>query len=845
MNISHSWLKEYVEHDLTPEALGEALTLTGLELEGIEHLGTALDGVVVGHVRRVRPHPNADRLTLCDVDLGDGAPVQIACGAPNVAEGQKVPVATVGTTLLLPDRNDPTRRVPVTIKKAKLRGETSNGMICSEDELGLSDDHSGILVLEADAAPGTPFADYLAARSIPAADAVLDLVITPNRPDATSHLGVARDVAAKQDLPLLVPEVALPEPGGEAAEAVTVEIDCPEACRRYVALVVRGVRVGESPAWLKQRLTAVGLRPRNNVVDVTNYVMYECGQPLHAFDLAQIAGAKILVRQAAGGERFTTLDSKEHTLPEGAVMIADAERDVAIGGIMGGENSEVTDATTDVLIESAWFDPSITRQTARALGMMTDASYRFERGVDADGQVWAAARAAQLIAELGGGRVASGMVDAHPAPPEPRTLTLRLARIERILGVAVPEQDTVRILTALGFEVEEEEPLDVIAEQLMEGRTPETVAVEPVLRVRVPTYRPDVEREIDLIEEVARIYGFDRIPAPTHTPLPSQTPRGRPEAALELRLRTLMVGRGYREIYTNSLLRTDEAERFNLAALAGPAHGPVVETLNPISLEMAALRPSLLPGALRVMQFNANHGQEALRFFELGHVFHRTDRGDVPVPGYAEHEALLVALSGPATPRAWDHSPRTADLFDLKGDVEALLERLGVPAVRLEPVYEATPATAHHLAVHAGGVPVGVLARLSDAMADAYDLKAPAFFAELNWSVLARLAAPHLLQTYTPVSRFPVVDRDLAVVVRRDEAVGPMLATIRQAGAPLLREADVFDLYEGEHIEEGRKSIAFALRFGAERTLTDEEVNDAVAAILRRLQAAHGAILRS
>lgn len=845
MKISYNWLKDYVDHALSPEELGDALTMSGLELEEALAIGFPLDGVVVGHVLETRAHPNADRLTLCDVDLGEGDPVQIVCGAPNVKAGQKVPVATVGTTLMLPSRDNPEERVPVTLKKAKLRGETSNGMICAEDELGLSDDHAGIMVLREDAAVGQPFAEYLKHLGLTTHDTVLDLAITPNRPDAISHIGVARDVSALTGAPLMHPDLDLPEAGGETAEQVTVEIECPEACHRYVALLVRGVEIKDSPAWLKQRLTAIGLRPRNNVVDITNYVMHECGQPLHAFDFDQLAGHKIIVRQAEGGEAFTTLDSKEHALPADTVMICDAERYVAIGGIMGGENSEVTDATTNVLIESAWFDPSVTRRAAKHLGIASDASYRFERGVDADGQVWAAARAAHLIANLAGGEIVPGMVDAHPTPPEKRVLPLRISRIERILGVAIPKEETIRILTALGFEVEDADPLEEMAEHLMEGKPVADDPVEEVLQCTVPTYRPDVEREIDLIEEVARIYGYDRIPEPTHSLLPNHTPRSRPPAVLKGMARALVEGLGYREVYTNSMLRTEEAQRFNLDMVNGASGGgAVVETLNPITQDMTALRPSLLPEVLKVMTHNQNHGQEVLHFYEFGHIFHRTNRDDVPVPGYAEHDSLILAASGPSGRSGWNHEPHTVDFFDLKGAVETLLDTLHIPDVQMTAAYEPTSVTAHHLALTSGDTPLGIVARLSDEMAAASDLKAPVFFAELDWSTLVGLATPHVERSYTLISRYPVVDRDIALIVNRDEAAGPMMATIREAGAPLLQGVDVFDLYEGEHIGEGKKSVAFALRFGADRTLTDQEVDERIAAILKQLEQQHDAVLR-
>ncbi len=825
MNISYNWLREYVDLDLEPGAVGEVLTMLGLEVDGIETIGPSLEGVVVGHVLEVQPHPNADRLTLCRVDLGDGEPVQIVCGAPNVAAGQYVPVATVGTTLHLPDRKNPAERVAVTIKSARLRGETSEGMICAEDELGLSDDHSGIMVLDGAATAGEPFRDYLARQGVSVQDTVYDVAITPNRPDAVSHIGVARDLAARLGKPLRKPAVELPEDGGAVAEQVTVRIEAPEACPRYVAMRVRGVTVQESPAWLQQRLRAVGLRPINNIVDVTNYVMYECGQPLHAFDVECLAGRSIVVREAGAGERFTTLDGKERLLPEGALMICDTERMVAIAGVMGGENSEVTDRTTDVLIESAYFDPASIRRTARALGMQTDASYRFERGVDPEGQVWAAARAAALMAELGGGRVEPGVVDAHPNPIERRAVRLRRGRLTQMLGVEVPVGDVEAYLTALGFEL-----------------TPEGAVS---YWCTVPSFRPDIEREVDVIEEVARLYGYDRIPEPDRIPIPNQVPREAPEARLRRRSRTVLLGRGFREVYVNSLLRRDVAERFNQPVLrAGRPAGAIVETLKPISQEMAALRPSLLPGVLQILAHNQNHGQDVLRFMEFGHVFVRADEAGAPVPGYAEHTALLLALSGPDTPVAWDRAPRAVDFFDLKGAVEDLLDALRLPDVTMTPVYDATPVTAYHLEVRAGDVRLGIVARLAEAVQEAYDLREPVYFAELDWDALVDRAAERLEPAYQPVSRFPVVSRDLAVLVDRDQPAGPLLAAIREAGGALLLEATVFDLYQGDRLEPGKKSLAFALRFGADRTLTDREVDACVQGIVAVLEQRFGARLR-
>ncbi len=822
MKISHSWLHEYVSHQLAPNDLSELLTMSGLEVEAVESLGTALDGVVVGYVLDVRKHPGADRLSVCLVDIGGEEPVQIVCGAPNVAVGQKVPVATVGSRL--PNRENPDK--PFKIKKAKMRGEVSMGMICAEDELGLSDDHAGIMVLGDEAPVGIPVSEFLASSGSMMRDSVLDIAITPNRPDAISHIGVARDVAALTDLPLRRPEIRLPEPGGEAADCFSVDIQAPEGCGRYVGILVRGITIGESPNWLKHYLEAIGLRPRNNVVDITNFAMHECGQPLHAFDFDQIAGKRILVRFTEREKNFVTLDDKERTLPAGTLMIADADRDVAIAGVMGGQNSEVTETTTNVLIESAYFDPATIRRTARKLQLQTDASYRFERGVDPEGQVWAAARAASLMCELAGGSCVPGMVDAHPRPVPTRHVNLRLARIPRILGVAIDKRTATRLLSAIGFGVGELEA--------------------GILTCTVPSFRPDVEREIDLIEEVGRLYGFDRISEPTHSCIPAQNRIDQPTYRLRTHVLQTMSGVGFREIYTNSMLPQATAERFLLPSLQGlEASATVVQTLNPISQEMATLRPMLLPGMLQVMSHNWNHGQRALRFMEFGHVFHRTTGAAPFIPGYAESESFLMAMSGAHANVAWDTHQRELDFFDLKGVIHHLLASLRIREYRVSEAHEQTDLTAYHMEVYSGNRRLGYMARLSDHYAQLNGLKSPVFFAELDWEALVLAATPNLIVKYRDVSRFPVVDRDLALVVDRTAPAGPMINTIKKAGRPLLQDVGVFDQYIGKGVDPSKKSIAFSLRFAADRTLTDKEVDAQVKAIIEQLARKHEATLRT
>jgi phenylalanyl-tRNA synthetase beta chain len=799
--------------------------MLGLEVDGTETVGASLDGVVVGHVLDTAPHPNADRLTLCAVDLGDAEPVQIVCGAPNVAPGQRVAVARVGTTLELPSRKDPASREPVTLSRAKIRGEVSEGMICAEDELGLGDDHSGIMVLDPDAPIGEPLEAYFRRQGRAASDTVYDVAITPNRPDATSHIGVARDVAAALGRELRLPAVD-EVPAGASGE-VSVRIEAPEACPRYVGLVVRGVQVGPSPEWLQARLRAVGLRPINNVVDVTNFVMYEVGQPLHAFDLARLAGAdghaaSIIVREAAGKERFTTLDDIERELPAGALLICDARGPVAVAGVMGGANSEVTAETTDILIESAYFEPASIRSTAKALGLQTDSSYRFERGADPRVQAWAASRAALLIAEVAGGTVADALVDAHPAPAASRELRVRHARIAAVLGQDIPAGEVERLLSAIGF------------------------APEPdgdALRVTVPSFRPDVEREIDVIEEVARLYGYDQIALPGRMALPAIPPRTDRQRDLRAAARDRLAGIGFRELYTNSLLPAATAEAFAVPALTG-ARVEAVVTANAINREMAALRPSLLPGVLGAAAYNLNRGARAIRFFEFGHVFGRGDDAEGLVDGYRERESVILAMAGEAVAGGWDQQPRPVDFFDLKGALLHLLAALGIdhPAETEDP--HPDDLTAYRLTLEVEGHRIALLARTSDAVEERFELRQPVYFAEIDWTRLAALLAGRPETRYTPVSRHPAVDRDIAVTVDRDEPVGPMLETIRQQGRPLLREARVFDLYAGERIGEGQKSVAFALQFQADRTLTDKVVDKQVRRIVQALEQAHGAALR-
>ena len=820
MLLSFNWLSNYVDHGKTADEVAHLLTMSGLEVEGVERTGPAFAGVVVGRVLGVRPHPGADRLRVCEVDTGGEAPVQIVCGAPNVAEGQTVPVATVGTVLALPSRDVPGEAVEVTIKKSKIRGETSEGMICAEDELGIGQSHDGILVLD-ETPPGTPFADYLDARGQRRGDAVLDVNVTPNRPDATSHVGVARDLAALTGRPLRLPHVEIPGTDGPFPVSITVED--PDGCPRYAALIVESVAVGPSPAWMVERLAAIGIRSVSNVVDVTNVVLHETGQPLHAFDLDHL-GETVVVRRSRAGETIETLDGVARDLPEGTLVIADAEAPVAVAGVMGGASTAVTDATTRVLIESAGFDAPSVRRASKALGLSTDASYRFERGVDPEGQMRAAARAAGLLAEVAGGKLTAA-ADVVSRPYAPRTTTLRLSRVARLLGVAVAEDEARRLLAAIGFETEPTGDGDTFA-------------------VTIPSWRPDVAREVDVVEEVARLVGLDRLPGVETVPVVLAPPHEDPLAGTLDRARRRAAVLGFADLATNSLVSAATAETYADAAWTGHSRA-VAETLNPVSQEMAALRPSLLPGLVQAAAYNAARGADALRLVDVGTVYARAEAGEVTVvDGYHEHAALALAMAGTAERQAWDGAARATDFYDLKGVVLDVLADAGVTEVEETAEPEPSGVTAYRLVLSSGGRRVAVVGRLADALAQAAGLRGELFVAEIDGSALAQVARPSGPVRYHAVSRHPAVERDVAVVVPEGTAVGPLLATIREAGRPLLASVRLFDVYRGDRIPAGTLSLAFALRFAADRTLRDAEVDGRVARIIAALDRAHGATLR-
>ncbi|MEQ8331077.1 MAG: phenylalanine--tRNA ligase subunit beta [Longimicrobiales bacterium] len=791
MNVSLRWLRAMVPGlDSRADDVARRLALRGAPVDGIESPGEGLDDIVVGKVLTAEPHPNADRLKLCTVDGGDGVK-QVVCGAPNVTAGACYPFAPVGATLPGDFR----------IKKAKIRGEVSEGMLCSAKELGLGQDHDGILAMPGQHTPGDSFVEAMGL-----ADATLDVEITANRGDLLSHLGVARELA-REEAPRLpaLPDASpvtleYAEASAEASHGgVSVRIEDPDLCRRYMGAVIRGVRIGPSPAWLQERLRGAGARPINNVVDATNYIMLELGQPLHAFDLSRLAGSAIVVRRARTDETaFTTLDGEERRLDTDMLMICDAEAPVAIAGVMGGQNSEVDDATTDVLLEAALFHPPSIRATRRALGMSTDSSYRFERGVDPEGRRAVVERAVALILSTAGGSVDGPVLDVDARPFESPVVPLRLARIERLLGIPFDEPRVRELLGPLGFEV-------------LSSR-------DGILDVRIPGFRSyDVTREVDLIEEVARTHGYDAFPEELGAFRPGTVP-DHPLFQLEDGLRDALVAHGFYETQTPAFVPAGEGD---------------VEVSNPLNTREPFLRAEVTPSLLRRVEYNLARGNRDVRLFELATSFRREGPGEAP----REATHLAVVMTGRREPPHWSTEERELDLWSLKGLAEETLRRARGPDASVVPAATATgpyDAGAAFDLLGPEGARVGGAGRIRS---DAMDLPA---WAGPVWGIEFALpdpVPPAREIVHRPLPQHPASERDLALLVSHGVPVDSVVRLIRDAGGDLLERVSVFDLYEGEGVAEGTRSVAIRLRFqAADRTLKDKEVDRAVSSVLARLE---------
>ena len=796
MNVSYAWLQALAPGlDESPEALAHRLALRGAPVESVTALAEGLEEIVVARVEAAEPHPNADCLTMCSVDSGSGDLLRVVCGAPNVRAGGLYPLARVGTTL----------PGGVKIKKAKIRGEVSEGMLCSPQELRLGDDQSGLLELPAGGTPGASVVELLSLR-----DYRLDVEVTANRGDLLSHLGIAREVAPGGHASLQLPEIPgatgpklerIGTPGEATTASVTVRVEDPDLCFRYLGAVVRGVAVGPSPDWLQVRLRAAGARPINNVVDATNYVLLELGQPLHSFDLAKLAQATVVVRRARANEtNFSTLDGVARTIGPDMLMICDAERPVAVAGVMGGLDSEVTGATTDVLLECALFEPKAIRATRRALGVSTDASYRFERGVDPEGLETALERAIEIILAVAGGQAETQVADCHPDPFTRTVVELRPERVESVLGVPFAGPELHELLEPLGF---------VMAENGGEK-----------LRVEVPGFRShDVTREIDLVEEVARAHGFDAFPAALGAFRPGTVP-DHPLFQLEDRVRDLLVGRGLYEAHTPAFVGERQGE---------------IRLPNPISAEEAYLRSTLLPSLCRRTEYNWSQGIRDVRLFELATAF-SSGSGERPV---REETRLAALLTGR---RARVHFSESADAFgvwDLKGLLEDAV-RAAWPDATVTPGapdgYGLVPG--HGFTVSADGGVVGWGGRVASASLDAPP------WADPVWGLELRLPDDPVREEttiYDPLPPFPAVERDLALVVPDGVPSAEVEAGVRARGGALLRGINVFDYYLGKGVPEGYRSLAYRLRFvSLERTLKDDEVDRVVARVVDHLREALG-----
>ena len=799
MKITYNWLAQYVDFDWPPEELGERLTMLGLEVEKLERVGGGYEGVVVAEVLSREPHPDADRLSVCRVSDGKGER-QIVCGATNFKPGDKVPLILPGNALPAPSES----RKPTVIKAGKIRGVASDGMLCSGKELGVSEDVDGLMILDSGATAGQSFADYLGIES---ADYVLDLEVTPNRPDSNSVIGIAREIGALTGGALKLPSVEVEETGDPVAERVCVRIEDAALCPRYSARLIRNVKVGPSPCWMRSLLERIGIRSINNVVDATNFVMMETGQPLHAFDYRQLAGWKnnaaiILVRKARDGESFVTLDGRKHQLPREAVVIADEEKALALGGIMGGLNSEISESTQDVLLESACFLSQNIRSTSKKLGIRTDASYRFERGADPEIVDWASRRASGLICKASGGVLQASAADAYPNPPAPIRISLRYEKTNRLLGVEIPGKEQASLLQSLG--------LREVATSEISGE------------FWVPSFRMDLKREVDLIEEVARLYGADRIPATPPRGTVGLHEHDKLHDGLAL-VRQILIGQGLHEIQAQTLI-SDQA--------AGIPSGLELLALeHPLSSDMNVLRPSLLPGLVEALRHNANHGLADAALFETGSVF--CLRNGQP----AEEERLALALTGSRFPLFWKKEKETGDfdLFDLKGRLEILLEALGVQGAQWRRAELSESPFVEEGSLSIGKQVIGRFGQMRPLLTAHLDLKKPVFLAELDLNPL--LTRRRQKRPFQALPVFPSARRDAAMLVDESISHADVLRAVKKAKPDFLQTVELFDVFRGKGIPEGKKSLAYAFVYRhRRRTLKDEEVATAHAKITRRLQ---------
>lgn len=822
MNISLKWLKNYLDIDMTAEQVAEALTSIGLETGSVEEVETikgGLKGLVTGKVLTCIDHPDSDHLHITTVDLGDGNATQIVCGAPNVAAGQTVIVATVGTTLYDGDKE-------FVIKKSKIRGVESMGMICAEDEIGVGTSHDGIIVITDEVAPGTPAAQYFKVES----DWVLEVDLTPNRIDAASHYGVARDLAAWCDCHATPRQLRRPSVEAFKVDrpdgAIAVRVDNAEACPRYSGVTIRGIKVGESPEWLRNALTTIGVRSINNVVDVTNYILHGFGQPLHSFDADKIAGGQIIVNTCPEGTKFTTLDGIERTLDTRDLMICDTKGPMCLAGVFGGLDSGVTDATTSVFIESAYFNPTWVRKSARRHGLQTDASFRYERGCDPNGTIYLAKLAALMIQQLCGGQICGDIIDIYPRVIEPAHVTYNYHRADRLIGKQIDPEITDRILDSLEIRIT--------------GRT------EGEAHLEIPTYRVDVTRECDVIEDVLRIYGYNNIELSGRLQS-SLSFKTFTDAADDLRriIADQLTGEGFNEILNNSLT----AESYYQPLTTYPLDR-CVRLLNPLSSDLAVMRQTMLFGGLEVIAHNANRKAPDLMLYEFGNIYRydptRQSTAETPLAPYSESARLALWLTGNMRTGNWGRQAEQSTFYDLRAVVDQIFARCGLTGRELK--YEQQPADdiyAAYLSISTrSGKQLGSVGIIAGDRLKQMDIKQPVYYAELDWHTIVKLSLDRTV-TFAPLPKTLPVKRDLALLVDNNVTMQQIEAVVQSSERKLLRDITLFDVYEGKNLPSGKKSYAIAITMqDDEKTLQDKQIDAVMNKIITNLGKQLGAELR-
>ena len=812
MKISYNWLKQYINIPESAEEIGHVLTSTGLEVENVEPFETVkggLKGLVIGEVLTCAKHPNADKLSITTVDVGNEKPLHIVCGASNVAAGQKVVVATVGTTL------HPTKGEPFAIKSAKIRGEQSEGMICAEDEIGLGESHAGIIVLNTTVANGTPASSYYNIES----DYTIEIGLTPNRADAASHMGVARDIKAAKKRDLCIPSVEQFKLDNTSL-TIPVIVESTEACPRYSAVTLSGITVNESPEWLKNRLKSIGLSPINNIVDITNFVLHETGQPLHAFDADEITGKKVIVKTLAGGTKFKTLDNKERSLSSSDLMICNTEEAMCIAGVFGGSKSGISAKTKNIFLESACFSPDYIRKTGKHHQLKTDASFRFERGTDPNMTVYALKRAALLIKEIAGGLVSSEIVDVYPSKIGNKTILVRDKNVKRLIGKEIQREEIFSILESLDIAITEKR--------------------EDSFTVSVPPYRVDVTQEADVVEEVLRIYGFNKIELSeiAGTDFLASFPE-KDTNKFKRTLGSLLVGNGFYEILTNSLTNAAYQQKHSLKFSGEP-----VEMLNKLSEEQGILRQTMLFTGLEVCAYNINRRQKDLKLFEFGKIYWKNSENssmEDATAKYKEEERLALYITGNHETENWQNKPRAVTYFDLAQQVSHLLEKSSVQNLKQEKLND--PLFEYGVRLIKGTTEIGKIGKAKPALVKDFGIKQEIFYADLNTALLFKSASPKFVAQ--EVAKFPEVRRDLSLVLDKQVTFEEMRELVLSTEKRLITEIIAFDVYEGDKIPQGKKAYALGFTLQDEsKTLTDEEIEKVMTRLMGAFETKMGALIR-